>query len=288
VLIDLKYHLISLVAVFLALAVGILVGSSFVAGTSVKGLEKEFVKLRIQNQQQQNDLEVMRDQVASYEEFGRTVAPILVDGKLAMRRIALIQTGDYSEATQSAKFILEQAGANVASVTTLSNADSPNAQNRIAQAVEQITGETQLKDPAARMIEIVANCIATGANRYALDILEKNDLLTTSGDYDSKALRIVLVGGGRTRASLQTQNADLVLIDKLKAAGVVTIVGVEPSDAVNSYIPVYHRKSIPTVDDIDQPMGQVALVFAVAGETGNFGVKKSADRLMPTSLGIGQ
>ncbi|MCX6375892.1 MAG: copper transporter [Armatimonadetes bacterium] len=105
-LIDLKYHLISLVAVFLALAVGILVGSSFVAGTSVKGLEKEFVKLRIQNQQQQNDLELMRDQVASYEEFGRTVAPILVDGKLAMRRIALIQTGDYSEAAQSAKSIL--------------------------------------------------------------------------------------------------------------------------------------------------------------------------------------
>lgn len=287
-LIDLKYHLISLVAVFLALAVGILVGSSFIAGTSVKGLEQQFVRLRDENRAQQTTIGEMRDDALKHEEFDRAVAPILVANQLSQRRIAIIQTGDYSEAAQSAKTAFEQAGATVASVTTLSNLGSEEAQTHIADAVQQITGETAQNDPSGRMLEMVANCIVTGSYPDAIRTLEKNELLTTSGDYEHKVLRVVLVGGSRRRASLQAQHVDLVLIDKLHAAGVETVVGAEPADAVTSYIPMYHRKSIPTVDNIDQPMGQVALVFAVAGENANFGIKRSADRVVPSSLGGGQ
>ncbi len=51
-----------------------------------------------------------------------------------------------------------------------------------------------------------------------------------------------------------------------------------------SYVPIWSRKTIPTVDNVDDPIGQVALVFVVAGETGNFGMKKSADRILPEYL----
>jgi len=288
VLIDLKYHLISLVAVFLALAVGMLMGSSFIAGTSVKGLEQQFARLRTENRQQRDVIESLRNQGAKQMEFGRAVAPMLVDSRLAMQRVAIIQTGDYSEATQSAKSILEQAGASVSSVTTLSYLDSPAAEKRISEAIEEITGEVETGDLVGRMLGILANCVATGSNREVLQVFEKHDLLTLAGDYEHRASRVVLVGGSRRRENIQSERADLALIDKLHEAGVVTIVGTEPADAVSSYIPIYHSKSIPTVDNIDQPTGQVALVYAVAGETGNFGIKKSADRVVPSSLGSGQ
>lgn len=283
-LIDLKYHLISLVAVFLALAVGILVGSSLIAGSSVKGLEKQFIKLRMENQQQQQTINGMQEDALKHEEFDHAIAPIIVGGQLSQRRIAIIQTGDYSEATQNAKSVLEQAGANVISVTTLLPLDTGDAQSRITAAIEQITGMTEQRDPTGRMIEIVANAIATGSNPEALQVLEKKELLTTSGDYAYRVPRVVLIGGGRRRASLQPQHTDLVLIDRLHDAGVYNVVGAESTGVVTSYIPMYHRKSIPTVDNIDQPMGQIALVFAVAGENANFGIKRSADRVVPTSL----
>lgn len=283
-LIDLKYHLISLVAVFLALAVGILVGSSFIAGNSVKGLETQFARLREENRLQQTTVDSLRGSAQKHEEFDRAVAPALVANQLSQRRIAIIQTGEFTEAAQSAKSILEQAGATVGSVTTLSNLDAPDAQERISRAIEQLTGETDLTDPVARFLEIVANSIVLGSNPQALSVFEKEDLLTMSGDYAHKALRIVLIGGGRRRVNLQPQHVDLVLIDKLHAAGVVCVVGAEPAVTVTSYIPMYHRKSIPTVDNVDQAMGQVALVFAVAGENANFGVKPSADKVVPSSL----
>ena len=286
-LIDLKYHLISLVAVFLALAVGIVVGSSYIAGSSVKGLEKEFVKLRVDNRQQQLKIEDMRDEINRHLEFDRAVAPYLTDNQLSWRRIALIQTGDYSEATQSAKAILEKAGARVASVTTISNLDSESARERAIRAVEVITGETPV-EPISRLMEITANCIATGSNPEALDILEQKGLLTASGEYDRKVLRIVLIGGSREKVSDRATHVDLPLIDALNAAGVVSLVGAEPLNAVTSYISAYHRKAVSTVDNVDQPMGQVALVYAMAGETGNFGVKRSADRVVPVYLESGK
>lgn len=286
-LIDLKYHLVSLAAVFLALAVGIVVGSSFIAGSSVKGLEKEFVKLRVDNRQQQLKIEDMKAEINSHLEFDRAVAPYLADSKLSGRRAAIIQTGDYSDATQSAKAILEEAGARVASVTTISNLDSDSARERANRAVEVIAGETPV-EPVGRLMEIVAGCIATGSNPEALSVLEEKGLLTASGDYDRKVLRVVLIGGSRQKISDRPSHVDLPLIDALNAAGVMTLVGAEPLNVATSYISAYHRKAIPTVDNVDQPMGQVALVYAMTGETGNFGVKRSADRVVPVYLESGQ
>ena len=287
-LIDLRYHLTSLVAVFLALAVGILVGSSFIGGSSVKGLEEEFVKLRTDIHIQQRAAENLREQIKKHSEFGEAAAPVLVKGRLPWRRVAIIQTGDYSEAAQSAKSILEEAGAKVVSVTTLANLDSESAKEQIIRAVELITGETEAEDPVGRLLEIVADCVAAGSNPEALDILERKGLLSKAGDYGQRVFRVVLIGGDRQKESKRAQHIDLVLIDKLKAAGVVTLIGAEPVDAVTSYIPAYHRKSIPTVDDVNLAMGKVALVFAVAGEQGNFGVKKSADRVAPRFFETGK
>jgi hypothetical protein len=38
------------------------------------------------------------------------------------------------------------------------------------------------------------------------------------------------------------------------------------------------------VDNLDQLSGKVALVFALGGAAGNFGVKESADSLLPDLL----
>lgn len=288
-LIDLRYHLIALVAVFLALAVGILVGSSFIGGPSIKGLEDEFGKLRVEIRSQQQTIDNLRDLEKKRDEFENAVLPGLINGRLHNRRIAIIQTGDYSEATQSAASILEKAGAKIVSITTLSSLESDVAKKRAARAVELITEETNIVDPVDRLLGIIAGTVVMGGYPDRVKLLESKGLLSGSGEYDRRVFYVVIVGGGKYKTGyMQAQHANLALIDKLKELGVVALVGVEPVGAVTSYIPTYHRKQVPTVDNVDQPMGQVALVFAVAGETGNFGVKKTADSVVPAYLESGQ
>lgn len=287
-LIDLRYHLITVVAIFLALAVGIVTGSAFLAGSSVKGLESEFAKLRAENRAQQQTIEDLRSRNERNIEFAKSVAPWIVNKQLSWRRVAIIQTGDYSEATQNVRSVLEDAGARVVSVTTLSHFDEESARDRVIRSLELITGEAEYSDPVERVTGIIARSVAAGSNLEALEIMERKGLLNKAGEYDRQVLHFVIVGGAKQRGSKRASRVDLLLIDELKAAGVMTVVGAEPLEVGTSYIPAYHRKAIPTVDNVDQPMGQVALIFAVAGETGNFGVKRTADRAVPVYLESGQ
>ncbi|MHB0912181.1 MAG: copper transporter [Armatimonadota bacterium] len=287
-LIDLRSHIITLVSVFLALAVGIVVGSSFITGSSIEGriaggLEQEFGKLRTENQEKQAEVERLKAEIKRQTEFDAAIAPSLVKGKLAWRYVAIIQTGDYGEATESVKSALEQSGAVVTSVTVLSNLEPHDMQERAGETVKKITGADSAGDPVGRVLGMLANCAVTGKNGQVLKILDEDGLVSNSGDY-SRAGSVVLVGGNRTARSRRAQKIDLVLIDKLKEAGAVRVVGVEPVDAETSYIHTYRKVSVPTVDNVDRPMGQVSLVYALAGEIGNFGVKETADRAIPAAL----
>ena len=59
-------------------------------------------------------------------------------------------------------------------------------------------------------------------------------------------------------------------------------VGVELTRTEPSQIPWYKSQRISSVDDLDQMAGQAALAYALAGAKGAFGVKSTADSLLPT------
>ncbi len=64
----------------------------------------------------------------------------------------------------------------------------------------------------------------------------------------------------------------------------VNAVGVEQSDADPSSISYFDDHGLSTVDDIELTSGKVASIFALLGAEGNFGIKGSADRLLPDLL----
>lgn len=286
-MLDLRYHLISIVAVFLALAIGMLIGSSFLAGSSIEGLKREFAILRTENRLHQEAVSSLEDRLKKHKDFERAAMPLLVRDQLVWRRVAIVQTGDYSEAAQSAKAALDGAGAQIVSVTTLSDISSPGAASKVSRAVKEITGETASPDPVGKVLGLVARGIVIGDSPVAMDVMEKTGLLSRSGDYGWRVNRVIIVGGSKKPSDERATVIDLVLIDKLRSLG-VEIVACEPFAAKTSYIPAWHRKDITTVDNIDDPTGQTALVFAVAGDLGNFGVKESADRIVPEYLEKGE
>jgi hypothetical protein len=61
-------------------------------------------------------------------------------------------------------------------------------------------------------------------------------------------------------------------------------VGVEGSAADPSSISFFAGNDLSSVDDVDLVAGRLATVFALLGAEGNFGIKSSADRLLPDLL----
>jgi hypothetical protein len=61
-------------------------------------------------------------------------------------------------------------------------------------------------------------------------------------------------------------------------------VGVEETDAEQSSVSFFQSSDLASVDHVDLAAGQLATVLALQGAEGSFGVKGSADSLLPDLL----
>ncbi|MDI6907959.1 MAG: copper transporter, partial [Thermoanaerobacterales bacterium] len=73
---------------------------------------------------------------------------------------------------------------------------------------------------------------------------------------------------------------DIPLLD-IFAKNKISVCGVEETSVPFSYMKDYQRRCTATVDNIDTVAGQFALVAAIAGQPGNYGVKETAESLLP-------
>jgi hypothetical protein len=122
VIIDIRHHLFSLVSVFLALGLGILIGTSISSdGRIVKeqsalidAIESQLSQLRRERQAVEANLTQTENHLARYREFAQEVLPRLVSGQLEGRQVGLVVLGDSQPDTQEAlRELMRLSGAQV-------------------------------------------------------------------------------------------------------------------------------------------------------------------------------
>ena len=107
-----------------------------------------------------------------------------------------------------------------------------------------------------------------------------------SGEFGALDAVIVVRGQPEGMGPVQRSTANQLETALLKGitATRVPAVGVESTTTEPSSIGFFQSNDLSTVDDIDNTAGEVALVAALGGAEGSFGVKSSADRLLPELL----
>lgn len=292
-MIDLRYHIYTLAAVFLALAVGIVIGTSFAKSSPdsetsrgiIQRYERDADKLRtaiFEASQKASDKEAV---ARNCQSFCRAVMPIVLKDKLAWRSIAIVHTGDYPDLVGSIKQALELAGAHVTSVTEMSR-NFPYGDNaKIAQVLMDsgIMPENTGNRDRDKLFNIIAETLQSGKYDRVLPKLEAAGVASFTGDYTKFNRLVVLVGGSESETNNTASSVDAQLIAQLERLG-VRAVGCEATSAVCSYVPEWHKLGVPTVDNADSAIGQIAVVYALNGETASFGVKDTAERLIPQTL----
>jgi hypothetical protein len=71
----------------------------------------------------------------------------------------------------------------------------------------------------------------------------------------------------------------------LQRSGTVSVVGVETTSTNPSQIGWYKQQNLASVDDLDDLAGRTALIFALGGAKGTYGIKPSAQALLPNIVG---
>lgn len=283
---DLRYHVASLAAVFLALVIGILVGVGISSQGVISTNERDVLNERIAELKRQRDsarqrgADLARTQRAAQAFVSRTY-PALMRGRLQTARVAILFVGS-AEGSLPAEID-----------ETLSDADSPGAIRLRAlkvpidgaaidrildsrRAFARYAGDRQLDDlGAALAAEFVAGGRTPLWNALMRVLVEER-----SGDGRQPIDAIVVV---RSAAPQQRGTARFLagLYSGLAGSG-AAVVGVEDSESPVSAVETYRKQGISSVDDLDTAAGRLALAVLLAGgEPGHYGLKPTAEDLLP-------
>lgn len=272
----------SLGAVFLALGIGILlgvaIGENGVVSNASKDLEKslrgDLNNARSRNAEQRRQLSVHDDyESQTYEPLVRDLLPGWRVGIVAMGKLA----GGYSSRVADA---VEPAGATVDSVSVIK---APLPAGRLASDMDgtRLARLDRSKDQMERFGRRIGRQIVNGG-----DLVQRlrHDLFSSSrGQYRGlDGIVYVRDRDGLDGDTKQAQDAfETGLLTALSDSG-AGLSGVETTGTDPSQLGFVSSRGIATVDDINLTAGRTALVWVFAGGgTGKYGVKGSADHLLP-------
>ncbi len=131
-MINFRFHLVSLIAVFLALGLGILVGSTVIDQSIVNRLDSEIDSVRHENKVRAATNKELAQQNSDLQDFIDATAPYAGDARLDGQSIAIVaERGLDSDVVKQTQLALRAAGAEVPAVLWLEDAWQLDSESRV-------------------------------------------------------------------------------------------------------------------------------------------------------------
>jgi Copper transport outer membrane protein, MctB len=284
---DFRYHALSLVAVFLALAVGLLLGVAIGDSGLVSSAKQDIEQsLRGDVRASRAQADELRGELDHHETYEKQTFPDLVGGRLAGEHIGLLFLGDTDESSvDEVRDAVETAGADLRWVGALSEPPDVSGLAERAQGTRYaaMSIDPSLLSPFAQRIgdQLVSGGRLAGQARPSL-------MASFSGQLGAVDGVVVMRSPSRPDESDDQKGTTATLEDGVVAGlsrSDVPVVGVEEVDTDPSQVSWYRDRKLASVDSIDEVSGRAALVFALAGADGAYGVKSTAEALLPRVVG---
>jgi hypothetical protein len=300
-----RFHLVSLVAVFLALGLGVLTGTTVLNRGIVAQLQRQTDALSADLSGLRGDVARLRSESVVWSEFGEQLVPSVLAGRLtAVDAIVVTQDGTDDGTIDGVERALEEAGAEVLALLSVSERMALAA-DADRQELARIVGEEVTVDPAilrARAAQMLADRLA--GEPTELDELEEllraRFVLNQGPGLGEAALRdlglpgqaVVVVAGGPEPSRVDPAGFLVPLVSALARRG-APVAAAEPAvgeDQEPPFVTILRTDGdvssrVATQDNVDQLPGQVSLVVALEdllqGVAGHYGVKDGATGLLP-------
>jgi hypothetical protein len=298
-----RYHVVSLAAVILAVALGVLLGATQLSGAVGDDLRGQVRSLTKDNADLQGRVRTQQALTRSDDAVTTALAPKLVAGALRGQKVVVVATAQATDATtEGVTKTLESAGAKVTGRIQLT--DDYADPRRAADARSYVTGGGQpagFQLPESDDAGVLSGALlaygllgdadkdpsAATTNEVLAGFASLRMLRVDSPSAAPADLAVVVGGGPVTGADPAARLGTLTaLTSALDSAGKGVVV-VGPAAGLVGAV----RKdsgltsAVSTVDDADRPVGQVAAVFALAqqaaGRSGQYGTGAGVDGPFP-------
>ena len=311
-MIDFRYHLVSLIAVFLAVALGIVIGTTALNAPILDDLEGQVAALATDKRELETQTKELQAQLDTSDAFEAAVAPTLVAGSLTGRSVVLVATGDAvpTDVVEEVTTLVGQAGGTVTGTIRLQPGYSDPA--TAAEVQSYVTGPglpTGITLPAtddtgqlvgSLLAQVLMRPTAPGAaapgtaalssvlaGLRALGVLEQDSPSVAPADF-----AVVLTAGAPAEEDAEQRTDTLVdLALALDAAGEGAVVAGDAASARNTGLVRVIRSdpensaAVSTVDNVQSPSGRISTVLALGresqGTSGAYGAGEDTQPVPP-------
>ncbi|MDP5183414.1 copper transporter [Blastococcus sp. BMG 814] len=309
-MIDFRYHLVSLIAVFLAVALGIVIGTTALNEPILADIENQVADLEQDKRDLEDRTQELEAQLDTSAEFEEAVDDALVQGTLTDRSVLLVPTNDTvtPETVEAVTALIGEAGGSVSGVVRLQPEYSDPATGAALQSFVTGPGRPaglQLPESGdtgvlvgsllAQVLMIppdgpapdTAAVSSVLAGLASLDVLVPEGASVTPADH-----AVLLTGSGFTGDDADARNAALIALASAldeQGRGAV-IAGDAPSARPNGLIGAVRAdpalaSAISTVDNVGTVVGRISTVLALGqesqGTSGMYGTGEDTQPVPP-------
>jgi Copper transport outer membrane protein, MctB len=286
-MLDFRYHALSLVAVFLALAIGIVLGVT-IGDSLVSDAERSLRgNLRADVEKAHGDAAKARADLAGRDRMLDQLYPDLVATRLSGERVAVVSWGPLPTNVEGGvRDAVNKGGGRVDSISVF---DRPLTELKQALGPGLFAEETADDESLKALGRSLAHAITSGGE------IPQTLQSTFPDDFSGRFRRADAIAfyeapkpddgsdgdGVKERDDDRAKTIEAAMLDELSKT-TIAVVGVEVTSTDPSQIPRYESlKLSSTSDSVDVSGGRIAVVFALAGANGNYGLKPTADQPLP-------
>ena len=285
--INMKYYVVSIGAIFIALGIGMLVGFNLnydqelskQQATIIEDLDKKFENLKTKNDELETALDSSEKNNTQLVEYINSNYEKIIKDELQDKNIGVITTSndyDYSEQVQKT---IKDATGNILFDIVL-NDDITN-QTKLKEASDALNINFKNSEDVSNYI---VDCLKDLNSKTNLEELEKlgiikiNSISDNYSNYDE----VVIATGSSKENKEKVKLVDKTIIEKLKQENKY-IVAVQKSDVKTSYMEDYKESKIVTIDNVEEGLGKLSLVTVLKDKApkGNFGRLEGVDGIIP-------
>ncbi|MBJ7462921.1 MAG: copper transporter [Mycolicibacterium sp.] len=304
-MISLRTHAISLAAVFLALAIGVVLGSGLFSDTVLSGLRSDKADLRTEIETLTDEKNELNEKLSAAGEFDGIVAPRILRDTLRDKSVVIFRTPDAADDDVDAMVrLVGQAGASTTGVIALTPqfVDANSSEKLLSVVNSPIVPvgrqlSTASVDQGSQAGDLLGIALLRGKEQAVPDD-QRETVLATLRDtgfiaYDAQGVdaadtAVIITGGSlgddagnrgttvaRFAAGLAPHGGGVVLAGRDGSATGTAAVAVTRSDAGLS-------AAVSTVDDVDLVSGRITTALALSdllrgGQPGRYGIGQGAN-----------
>ena len=304
-MINFRYHVVSLTAVFLALAIGLVVGTAALNGPLSDALKNQVGSLTKQTQTYRDRITQLETETGKQEQFTQQAAPIMLAGKLTGRSVLVLSMPQTGASVAKVLDMLKLAGARVTGQVEIEDKfTDPDRKDNLLDvangALQSGISNPPLNSNGVETSSYLLAAVLVTHNppisadlvKTVLSAYKESNFIVPTGDLAVPAEAVVIVAGEPYADSAgDAKNANVLTMVDWFSKAAPTVVAASGAGGGGNVISAVRgdpklSKTVGTVDNVTTPDGQVCVPLAVAeflttNRPGHYGVAGGASAMLP-------